>query len=65
METIQLNELESVTGGIGEGIMGGVRAGLLGLSLATGNPGLSPPEVKPVQIEQPANIQRPAGSAKP
>lgn len=49
--TIDIEALEDTTGG-GEGLLGAVRVGLVGLSLATGNPEIKAPRVEPIRIEQ-------------
>lgn len=50
--TIDLKTLEDVIGG--EGAMGWVRGALVAASLAGGGQAQMPPEVKPIQITQPA-----------
>ena len=50
--TIDIEALEDTIGGAGEGLLGAVRVGLVGLSLATGNPDIKAPQVQPIRIEQ-------------
>jgi hypothetical protein len=49
--TIDIEALEDTTGG-GEGLLGAVRVGLVGVSLLTGNTDIKAPRVEPIRIEQ-------------
>lgn len=60
-DTIELEVLEEVTGGAGEGVMGWARLGLVGLSLATGNADIKAPMVDPIRVEQPISAPSIAG----
>ena len=52
--SIDPDQLEDVSGGRQEGVMGAVRAGLLGASLLMGGgPAQMPPRVEPIRIEMP------------
>ena len=51
-DTIDVDTLEDVTGGAGEGLLGLARVGLVGLQLATGSPDIKAPRVEPIRIEQ-------------
>jgi hypothetical protein len=51
-DTIDLEALDDITGGRGEGVLGWARVGLVGLSMATGNPEIKAPRVEPIRIEQ-------------
>jgi hypothetical protein len=64
MQTIDTAQLEDVTGGVGEGVMRVVRAGLLSIHLLTGSPKIETPEVEPIKIEQMMPSIPPAGASR-
>src|SRR5262249_41007576 len=52
--SIDTEALDDITGGAGEGLFGALRVGLVGISLATGNPEIKAPQLPPrIEVVQP------------